>query len=497
MQASFRTKLLTSMAFGAAGVALAGGAQAADLPTRKAAPAEYVRICNAFGAGFFYIPGTDTCLKVIGAVRGDYYYRPGAPVRNTSQEAVNLAGMVYTRDLEQFRGREYINFDARSSTPYGDLRGYASLRFSSDSLPSGPFGGGKIAVAGLPPGVKENAGLFQGLVSGNTYLDAAYVQWAGITAGVAHSFFDFYTHGYELGAYTVGTSDQPLGLLAYTAKFGGGFSLTGSIEDAAQRRIGNTLADTTLGDDNPTKTTAAYLTYGAENAPDFVANARYDAPWGAIQASGAAHEVNSAPIPLAGAGHTLPVGFTPSTKWGYAADLGVKINLDMLAKGDSFTAQATYANGGNDYTNAWNYWNGTSNVYDHHLSVSVPANDAFVLPNGTIGLVQSYGGFLGIQHYWVPQVRSSFFGSYLKINEPNPATNLSAGTVNAALWDIGGNVIWSPVKQLDLGAEVVYTNLALQGPKLATGGTAANGTTIPVPPNNNDWRARFRVQMSF
>jgi hypothetical protein len=42
------------------------GAQAADLPTRKAAPVEYVRICDAYGAGFFYIPGTDTCLKVGG-----------------------------------------------------------------------------------------------------------------------------------------------------------------------------------------------------------------------------------------------------------------------------------------------------------------------------------------------------------------------------------------------------------------------------------------------
>jgi hypothetical protein len=41
------------------------GAQAADLPVRKAAPVNYVRICDAY-AGFFYIPDTDTCLKVGG-----------------------------------------------------------------------------------------------------------------------------------------------------------------------------------------------------------------------------------------------------------------------------------------------------------------------------------------------------------------------------------------------------------------------------------------------
>ena len=39
------------------------GAQAADLPSKKAAPATYVKICDAYGAGFFFIPGTDTCLK--------------------------------------------------------------------------------------------------------------------------------------------------------------------------------------------------------------------------------------------------------------------------------------------------------------------------------------------------------------------------------------------------------------------------------------------------
>ena len=52
------------------------GAQAADLPSKKAAPATYVKICDAYGAGFYTIPGTDTCIKVGGYVRVDYDYRP-------------------------------------------------------------------------------------------------------------------------------------------------------------------------------------------------------------------------------------------------------------------------------------------------------------------------------------------------------------------------------------------------------------------------------------
>src|SRR6478735_4582675 len=47
---------------------------AADLPTKKAAPVEYVRVCSQFGAGYFYIPGSDTCLKLSGRVRADANY---------------------------------------------------------------------------------------------------------------------------------------------------------------------------------------------------------------------------------------------------------------------------------------------------------------------------------------------------------------------------------------------------------------------------------------
>jgi hypothetical protein len=61
----FRVVLLGSAAT-LTGIACAPGAHAADLPERQAAPIEYVRICDAYGTGFFYIPGTETCLRVGG-----------------------------------------------------------------------------------------------------------------------------------------------------------------------------------------------------------------------------------------------------------------------------------------------------------------------------------------------------------------------------------------------------------------------------------------------
>src|SRR4051812_5064783 len=64
-------KTIKSLILGSAACLLAvGGAQAADLPV-KAKAVEYVRICSLYGAGFFYIPGTDTCIKLGGYLRAD------------------------------------------------------------------------------------------------------------------------------------------------------------------------------------------------------------------------------------------------------------------------------------------------------------------------------------------------------------------------------------------------------------------------------------------
>jgi len=39
-------------------------------------PVEYVRICDAFGTGFYYIPGTETCLQIGGRVDYGSYFSP-------------------------------------------------------------------------------------------------------------------------------------------------------------------------------------------------------------------------------------------------------------------------------------------------------------------------------------------------------------------------------------------------------------------------------------
>ncbi len=97
-------------------------AHAADaIVAAEPEPMEYVRVCDAFGAGFFYIPGTETCLKIDGYVR--FQTNVGKDLSGTS-------------DWDSFT-RGQLNFDARSDTEFGALRGYIGLRGNADSASTG------------------------------------------------------------------------------------------------------------------------------------------------------------------------------------------------------------------------------------------------------------------------------------------------------------------------------------------------------------------------
>ena len=70
-------KMVKSLLLGtAAGLVAVAGAQAADMPV-KAKPVLYVKICSLYGDGFYYIPGTDICLKLGGYVRSQISYGTG------------------------------------------------------------------------------------------------------------------------------------------------------------------------------------------------------------------------------------------------------------------------------------------------------------------------------------------------------------------------------------------------------------------------------------
>ena len=118
----------------AAGLLAIGGAQAADLPV-KAKAVEYVKICSLYGAGFFYIPGTDTCIKLGGYLRADTTFNGGvhgAPAWNG-----DLGQQNRYRDYFASRSRMALTVDTRTATEYGVVRtfGQGDFQFTGGARP--------------------------------------------------------------------------------------------------------------------------------------------------------------------------------------------------------------------------------------------------------------------------------------------------------------------------------------------------------------------------
>jgi len=115
---------------------LIGSASAAVLSTSALAadaivyadpePMEYVRICDVYGAGYYYIPGTETCLKIGGYVRFQWQSPAGAVTSNPAFDGYG----TYARFVP--------HFDARTQTEWGTLRSFGEVRFQYDTTAAGP-----------------------------------------------------------------------------------------------------------------------------------------------------------------------------------------------------------------------------------------------------------------------------------------------------------------------------------------------------------------------
>src|SRR5215207_6044411 len=204
-------KMVKSLLLGsAAGLVAVAGAQAADLPV-KAKPVEYVKICSIYGAGFFYIPGTDTCIKIGGWTRAEVDFNAGASHTHYYAGGGGRNNRIDTADV-QWRSRFVTSFDIRTQTEYGTLRAYSRAGFQWTTNEDG---------------------------IGTYYVERTFIQFAGFTFGRSQSYFDFYANAMYYTGYIGGPSSTGaagMNVLAYTATFGNGFTATLSLEDATLRR---------------------------------------------------------------------------------------------------------------------------------------------------------------------------------------------------------------------------------------------------------------------
>ena len=473
----------------AAGFVAIAGAQAADLPG-KAAPAEYVRVCDTYGAGFFFIPGTDTCLRIGGFVRADFTLNtsPGNRLNgNTAVPGTQVLGTSYFDQYYSTSARLTLNLDARSNTEYGLLRAFGQF-----SAYRGVFDG-SFSSQGL-----VNSGAGQSPRASAINVERAFIQFAGITAGFSASFFNFYQGDVQLSGNFAATARSTT-VLAYTASFGSGFSATVSLEDSMYRRYSNGdswygAAVVAPGLTNSSLqrplSGAGGLTYAGQQIPDIVANLRVDQGWGSAQVMGALHQLRD----FGYAGITNVPTAKAGDKMGWAVGAGLRINLDMLARGDVLWLQGVYSDGALDYAF------GTANQGGDRQTISGAGNlsgtnalntqlrDAAVIL-GAIQTTKAWSIAAGFRHFWTPALRSAVFGSYTNIDTPAAST-----LWDVKYWTVGVNTIWSPVRNLDLGVEVVYHNIQAR---------QQNGLPAVITPTNTfrgqegAWVGTIRIQRNF
>ncbi len=133
----------------AAALVAVSGARAADAVVAEPEAVEYVRVCDAYGAGYFYIPGTETCLKIGGYVRYD--------VRFGELLGLNTDG-VAGGDAFDKRARFSLRFSTAAETDFGTLKTYVETRFNwRQGTNSNSLNFAYIELGGLRVGKDESA----------------------------------------------------------------------------------------------------------------------------------------------------------------------------------------------------------------------------------------------------------------------------------------------------------------------------------------------------
>jgi hypothetical protein len=493
--------LIKSILLGsAAGIVAVASAQAADLPTKKAAPVEqYVKICNVGGITGWTLPGSDTCVKLSGYITGQFVagnlntqYNQGgyasaynALLTSSSITDPTLLGRLYNAAIASgatigsnglltggaasqriliagsqsqgnavwnrpgtgFSTRSEIDLDFASNTAYGPLIGHFAGRWETAS--------------GLDP-VDNN----------QAYLDQGYLTWAGITAGKAASFYSF-TGGGDNWA-NIFSPDQkgfnePV-LFAYTASFGGGFSAT--------------LAAQSPGVNGPSGGGTQFAppggTFGGQRWPDIVGALHVTQGWGEAQVSGVLHQVNVAYNSFYGAGAVDGCGVGAlvancnysTNKTGWGVDAGVKFNLPSFGAGDNILVTGSYTQNAVWYSGLPDgMWGENGQVNGN--GQAMPLYDTYfnsLTNQWSSPTAWSVAAIL--EHHFTPQFYVDLEGSVGGLKWSNMGGGcyiLGAGcglaqavqgplSPSATSWIIGADLGWNPVTNLNFDLELMYQN---------------------------------------
>jgi hypothetical protein len=475
-----------------AGLLVAQSAHAADLPL-KAKAIEYVKVCGLYGAGFWYIPGTDTCIRIGGYLRVDTTINGGA---SHGQPAWNGDSGQGNRFYDYFisRSRLALTADTRTATEYGVVRTFLQGNFQFNN-----FGSSNPSTVGATPSVLGglSGSFLNGVGGGYVAVEYTFIQFAGFTFGRSASAYATPWQGFpgNNSSYLMGgqNSDTGVNNIQYTAEFGNGVSAAIGLDDPTVYDR-TPLYNLSLGIGAGGTGTNAY---GGWTVPDIVGNVKVDQAWGLFQWSVAAHDVD-------GSYNTLGAGGVPTTasilsghldsKFGYATMIGLNIKNIPTGVGDNIKFDASYTKGATKYVIAtaatspsFAMFGGVPGQFGSNGSVGFGAtSDGVWLPtafggDGSIHLTTSWGVRGAFNHNWDPYWSTSVYGGYSAVSYDSVAKGMycaafgvshpgqvavatgAAGTYTCNpdfnVAQVGTVTRWTPVKNLTFSGEVMWVHL--------------------------------------
>jgi hypothetical protein len=423
----------------------------------KAKAVEYVKICSLYGAGFYYMPGTDTCIKFGGYLRadvwangGDYGFRQGAN-QGSNNRLTNYWGE---------RARMDFTVDTRTATEYGVVRTFADMVFSWDTT----------SVTGSAPSAFSTGSASLGLYH-------AFIQFAGFTFGRTVSIFDAPWQSYPAGGPDTlpGGSNHVTGInqVAYTADFGQGITGSIAMEDESTSAGGQSNLWNLSGATAANMVQGIYgnASWGGTRAPDITGAVRVDQAWGLAQISVAAHDMHPAWY-----GATEITGH-PADKWGWAIQGSLSIKNIPTGAGDSINLQAVYTDGASRYNfqslfpQTFFMYSGTGLAGAYQGVGIAGIADGVFTTGSSIESVKTWGFRGGYTHNWNPNWVSAIYGAYGAVQYGGGGkaaicanmVGLLALTGNCNpdfnFAVIGVNTVWSPVKNLAFTADLSWSRL--------------------------------------
>ncbi|MET4633367.1 porin [Kaistia defluvii] len=386
---TFKSVILGS----AAAIMVAGAANAADLTVAE--PVDYVKVCDAFGKGFFYSPGTDTCIKVGGYVK----FITSFGDNSSNFPAYNKA--YPTSNWGNFVTEASIQVTASSITEYGNLTGWIDYRAKT----------GNTADGG------ETVADYVNASTNSAYVDTAWLQFGPVKAGYFDSLFDFGQGFTDKGSYSSDTKTDHIEL-SYTVN---GFGLAVSLEDPRDRNA------------------VGYSeTYGGnDNMPDVIGAVTYSSGIFKTKIAGAyfKHAVDI-------------VNNRRDPQDGFAVGGIVELALDSITKGDKFQLYAAYAQNGNSFTGI----TGGSSVAGYTGYGAMTGGKGLDQVPG-----DSWSTFASYKHVWTDRVWSALTVGYAKFDGTADYTNWADREFDA--FRVGGAVNFTPVKGLDLMVDAAYNKI--------------------------------------